>query len=194
MAPFADINKAEDISAFATRHGWPVVLKIDDPGIPHKSDHGGVYIGLNNPKTQRPLGKASESVTRTRQIIVQSMAEGTEVILGMTTDPDFGPLITLGLGGVYTEILRDTTAFLPPVSPVMARKALEKLKLFPLLTGARGRDPVDLDALCSLISRFSVFASRSWREHIAELEINPVLAGPNGAIAVDCLTLRQKRS
>lgn len=193
VTPFADITTADDITDFAMRHGWPLVLKIDDPGIPHKSDHGGVYVGLKDAEEVEAAWQNLRLLHPDAPVIVQAMAEGTEVILGMTTDPDFGPLITMGLGGVYTEILRDTTTFLPPVSPAMARRALEKLKLFPLLAGARGREPVDLDALCSLISQFSSFASEA-DEHIVELEINPVIAGPNGALAVDCLALRKTRS
>ncbi|MEZ5747589.1 MAG: acetate--CoA ligase family protein [Paracoccaceae bacterium] len=193
VTPFADVTSVADMTDFATRHGWPLVLKIDDPGIPHKSDHGGVYIGLKDASEAEAAWQDLRQRHPDAPVIVQAMADGAEVILGMTTDPDFGPLITLGLGGVFAEILRDTTALMPPVSPAMARRALEKLKLFPLLTGARGRASVDLDALCRLISRFSAFAAEAG-EHILELEINPVIAGPNGATAVDCLTLRRNRS
>jgi acyl-CoA synthetase (NDP forming) len=193
VTPFADITTAKDITEFAMRHGWPLVLKIDDPGIPHKSDHGGVYVGLKNTQEAEAAWQDLRLLHPDAPVIVQAMAKGTEVILGMTTDPDFGPLITLGLGGIYAEILRDTVALLPPVSPGMARKALEKLKLFALLTGARGQAPVDLDTLCQLISRFSAFAAEAG-QHILELEINPVIAGPNGANAVDCLILRRKGS
>ncbi len=190
VVPFADVTKAEDIDAFAMRHGWPVVLKIDDPNIPHKSDQGGVCVGLKDAQEAEAAWRNLGLRHPNAPIIVQAMAGGTEVILGMTTDPDFGPLITLGLGGVFAETLRDTTTLLPPVSPAMARKALEKLRLFPLLTGARGREHVDLDALCHLIFQFSAFAAEAG-EQFLEFEINPVIAGPNGAMAVDCLALRK---
>ena len=108
----------------------------------------------------------------------------------MTTDPDFGPLITLGLGGVFTEVFRDTVSLIPPISPGAALKALQGLKGYPLLTGARGRKPADLDALTTLIARFSAFAVGA-KDRIAEIEINPVLAGPDGAVAVDCIALKK---
>lgn len=190
-APFAEVRAPEEIAGFAATHGWPVVVKIDDAAIPHKSDQGGVFLGLKSEDEARAAWASLRARHPDAPVIVQAMAEGVEIILGMTTDPDFGPLITLGLGGVFTEIFRDTTALLPPFSPDAARRALEGLKAFPLLTGARGRAPADLDALCTLISRFSAFAAGA-AGRIAEIEINPVLAGPQGAFAVDCLALRQK--
>ncbi|PZQ96102.1 MAG: hypothetical protein DI533_16795 [Cereibacter sphaeroides] len=190
-APFAEIRTPGDLATFAARHGLPLVLKIDDAAIAHKSDLGGVILGL------RTLAEATSAlgVLRCRHpkapIIAQAMAEGTELILGMTTDPDFGPLITLGLGGVFTEVFRDTVSLIPPLSPDAALKALKGLKGYPLLTGARGRKPADLESLTTLIARFSAFAVGA-KDRIAEIEINPVLAGPEGAVAVDCIALRKK--
>lgn len=192
-APFVDVRTPGDIAAFAARHGLPVALKIDDPAIAHKSDQGGVVLNI------KTLAEACSALALLRKrhpdapIIAQAMAEGVELILGITTDPDFGPLVTLGFGGIFTEIFRDTTALVPPFSPAEALQALQSLKGYPLLTGARGREPVDLEALCALIARFSAVAAGT-RGRIAELEINPVLAGPNGALAVDCITLRQAKA
>lgn len=192
-APVVDVCTPGDIAAFAARHGLPLALKIDDPAIAHKSDQGGVILNI------RTLAEACSALALLRKrhpgapIIAQAMAEGVELILGMTTDPDFGPLVTLGLGGIFTEIFRDTTAIVPPFTPATALRALQSLKGYPLLTGARGRQPVDLDALCALIARFSTVAAGA-RGRIAELEINPVLAGPNGALAIDCITLRQAKA
>ena len=190
-APFAEIRTPGELATFAAHHGLPLVLKIDDAAIPHKSDLGGVILGL------RTLAEANSALGLLRcrhpkaPIIAQGMAEGTELILGMTTDPDFGPLITLGLGGVFTEIFRDTVSLIPPLSPEAARKALQRLKGYPLLSGERGRKPADLEALTTLIARFSAFAAGA-SDRIAEIEINPVLAGPDGAVAVDCIALRRK--
>ena len=93
-------------------------------------------------------------------------------------------------GGVFTEVFRDTVSLIPPISPGAALKALQGLKGYPLLTGARGRKPADLDALTTLIARFSAFAVGA-KDRIAEIEINPVLAGPDGAVAVDCIALKK---
>ena len=189
-AAVAEITAPAQIGAFAAEHGWPLVLKIDDAAIAHKSDQGGVFIGLRDEEEALVAWNALRQRHPAAPVIVQAMETGTEIILGMTTDPDFGPLITLGLGGVFAEILRDTTTLLPPYSPATARRALESLQAFPLLTGARARPPADLDALCALISRFSAFAAGA-ADHLREIEINPVLAGPKGAVAVDCIALRQ---
>ena len=189
-APFAEIRTPGDLATFAARHCLPIVLKIDDAAIAHKSELGGVILGL------RTLAEANSALGTLRRrhpkapTIAQTMAEGTELILGMTTDPDFGPLITLGLGGVFTEVFRDTVSLIPPISPGAALKALQGLKGYPLLTGARGRKPADLDALTTLIARFSAFAVGA-KDRIAEIEINPVLAGPDGAVAVDCIALKK---
>lgn len=192
-SPFTDVRTPGDIAAFAARHGLPIALKIDDAAIAHKSDLGGVILGI------RTLAEASAAMALLRKrhpgapIIAQAMAEGVEIVLGMTTDPDFGPLVTIGMGGIFTEVFRDATAVLPPFGEDEALRALKGLKGFPLLTGARGKPPVDLDALCSLIARFSAFAAGA-RGKIAEIEINPVLAGPDGAVAVDCIALRQRKA
>ena len=191
-APCADIRTPGDIAAFAARHGLPIALKIDDPAIAHKSDLGGVELNLGS------LAQAALALDRLRArhpgapILAQAMGAGTEVILGMTTDPDFGPLVTLGLGGIFAEILRDSTALIPPFAPDQALRALQGLAGFALLTGARGRPPADLGALCRLIARFGDLAAGA-RGQIAEIEINPVLAGPQGAVAVDCITLRARK-
>ncbi|MBE2277070.1 MAG: acetate--CoA ligase family protein [Rhodobacteraceae bacterium] len=193
VAAFAEVTSPAGIAAFADRHGWPVVLKIDDAAIAHKSDLGGVILGLTSAVQAEAAYRTLVMRHPDAPILVQAMASGVELILGMTTDPDFGPLVTLGLGGVFTEIFRDVTTLLPPVSAAAARRALEGLQGYPLLTGARGRAPVDLDALCALIARFTAFAAGA-AGRIAEIEINPVLAGPTGAVAVDCLTLRRKEA
>lgn len=189
-APVAEIRAPGDIASFAALHGWPLVLKIDDAAIPHKSDQGGVFLGLRTEAEACAAWETLKARHPSAPIIAQGMVSGVEIILGMTTDRDFGPLITLGLGGIFTEVFRDTTALLPPFSPEAALKALQGLKAFPLLTGARGRAPVDLEALALVISRFSAFAAGA-ADQIQEIEINPVLAGPNGAFAVDCLALRK---
>jgi acetate---CoA ligase (ADP-forming) len=184
--PFAEVRCPGDIATFAAHHGLPVALKIDAAEVAHKSEFGGVALDL------RTLAQANAALATLRQrhpdapVIVQAMADGVELILGMTTDPDFGPIVTLGLGGVFTEVFRDSTTLLPPFTGTEARAALARLRGFPLLTGARGRPPVDLDALCALVARFGTLVAGA-SDRLAEIEINPVMAGPDGALAVDCI-------
>ncbi len=193
VTPFADVRLPKEIAAFADRHGWPIALKIDDAAIAHKSDLGGVVLNLKDEDEAVAAYEALRGRHPTAPILAQGMVSGVELILGMTTDPDFGPIVTLGLGGVFTEVFRDVVTLMPPFGVAEARRALEGLRGYPLLTGARGRAPVDMDALCALISRFSAMAVGA-KDRIVEMEINPVLAGPGGAVAVDCLTLRRKRA
>ena len=190
--PFAEVRCPGDIATFAAMHRLPVALKIDDAAIAHKSELGGVALGL------RTLSEANAALARLRQrhpeapVIVQAMADGVELILGMTTDPDFGPIVTLGLGGVFTEIFRDSTTLIPPFTEAEARAALARLRGFPLMTGARGRAPADLDALCGLLVRFGALVAGA-ADRLAEIEINPVMAGPGGAVAVDCIARQHQR-
>ncbi|MBN9548228.1 MAG: acetate--CoA ligase family protein [Alphaproteobacteria bacterium] len=193
VAPFAEIHSPREIAAFADRHGWPIALKIDDAAIPHKSDLGGVVLNLKCADEAVAAYEALRGRHPAAPILAQAMASGVELILGMTTDPDFGPIVTLGLGGVLTEVFRDVATLIPPFGAAEARRALERLRGYALLTGARGGAPADMDALCALLSRFSAMAVGA-KARIAEIEINPVLAGPNGAVAVDCLTLRRKKA
>jgi hypothetical protein len=108
--------------------------------------------------------------------------------MGMVDDPNFGPIVMLGAGGVFVEIMKDVCAILPPFGPDVARREIEKLKIRPLLDAARGRPAVDIDALAETLSRFSalVFALR---DSVKEIDVNPLIVGPDGCIAVDALVV-----
>ena len=106
-----------------------------------------------------------------------------ELLLGVVRDPQFGPMVVVGLGGIYVEVLNDTSARLAPVTQAEAREMLEELRMAPLLRGVRGEPPVDLPALAEAISRFSSLAVDL--SDLAEIELNPLMAGPDGVVAVD---------
>ena len=110
-------------------------------------------------------------------------SDGVEVIVGCVQDRRFGPVVMVGLGGVATEVLADTAVALAPVSPAGARRLLLSLRTAPLLLGARGREPVDLEALATVVARVAAVAAA--HPELAELELNPVLAGASGAVALD---------
>jgi acyl-CoA synthetase (NDP forming) len=121
---------------------------------------------------------------RIRGVLVQPMVPpGKELLLGMVRDPQFGPLVMVGFGGIYVEVLRDTATRLAPISPSEALRMLEELRMAPLLRGVRGEPPVDREAVARSISRFSLLAVEL--NELAELEVNPLVAGPAGVIAVD---------
>ena len=176
------------VLAAAAEIGYPVVLKTARCDIAHKSDVGGVVVGLID---ERALAHAYVAIAAGLgpEVTVQRQApEGTEIIVGMVLDPTFGPVMTLGLGGVFVEVFRDAVTFLPPVDPGEAKALLAGLKAFPLLTGARGRPVADLDALAETIARLSVLAHET-AGAIAEMDINPVIVSPVGAVAVDALVV-----
>jgi acyl-CoA synthetase (NDP forming) len=172
----------------AERIGFPVVLKTAAPDILHKTDAGGVALDLRD---RAAVADAYTRIAASCGKLVQVQAQvaaGTEVLLGMTNDPQFGPMVTVGLGGVLTEILADTVTFQPPVSAAAARGYLERLRGYPLLRGYRGRPMADLDVLALAIERFSVLCATIGRL-FAAIDLNPVIAAPSGALAVDALFL-----
>ncbi|MDR7252537.1 acyl-CoA synthetase (NDP forming) [Nocardioides sp. BE266] len=163
---------------------YPVVLKAT--GRLHKSDGGGVVLGLES--RDAALESYDDLVARLDPpaVSVEAMADvdgGVELIIGSVRDPRFGPVVMVGLGGVFTEVLDDTACALAPADADIARELLLSLRGAPLLRGARGRAPVDLDALADAVVRVSVLAAS--HPEVAELELNPVLAGPSGVLALD---------
>ena len=164
--------------------GYPVVLKAT--GRVHKSEGGGVVLGLAS--RDEVLAAHADLVDRLAPpaVSVESMADttdGVELIVGAVRDPRFGPVVMVGLGGVLTEVLDDTRCALAPVAAATARELLLTLHGAPALRGTRGRPPVDLDALSDLVTRVSVLAAA--HPELAELELNPVVARPDGVVALD---------
>ena len=179
------VDVAATVSA-AERLGFPVVLKTAAPDILHKTDAGGVALGLRD---RAAVADAYARIAAACGKLVQVQAQappGTEVLLGMTNDAQFGPMVTIGLGGVFTEILADTVTFQPPVSAAAACGYLQRLRGYKLLQGYRGRPKADLDALARAIERFSVLCA-TIGSFFAAIDLNPVIAGPSCAIAVDAL-------
>jgi acetate---CoA ligase (ADP-forming) len=116
------------------------------------------------------------------------MPAGTEILMGMTADPKFGPVVTVGIGGIFVEVMRDFVCALPPFGPAAAIRYLERLKGFPLLTGVRGRPKADLGKVAQAMSRFSVLTAMLGPE-LEAIEANPVVVGAGSALAVDALVL-----
>lgn len=178
-------------SAAAT--GYPVVLKLASPDITHKSDVGGVALDLPDEAAVRGAFERILSAARTARpgarldgVTVQPMvrtADGVELILGYKRDPIFGAVLLVGAGGVTAELWQDRALGFPPLSERLARHMLESLRAYPLLTGYRGRPPVDLDALIAAMIRLSYLVAN--HPGIVELDINPLLATPRGAVALD---------
>ncbi|MBM4410048.1 MAG: acetyl-CoA synthetase [Chloroflexi bacterium] len=171
--------------------GYPVVMKIVSPDIAHKSDVGGVTLGLKDAKAVRKaykemIERVSDAAPNAKiaGVAIQNMAaQGIEVIVGATTDPQFGPVMMFGLGGVFVEVLKDVAFRIVPLEPRDAAQMVREIRGLPILQGARGSQPADLPALEVLIVKVSQFVAA--HPEVAELDLNPVFAYPNGALAVD---------
>jgi acyl-CoA synthetase (NDP forming) len=177
--------------AISKELGFPVVLKIGSPDVVHKSDSGGVKLGLTN-ATQ--VGKAySQIMSSVKQaypearidgVSVQTMAPtGVEVIVGMSKDAQFGPVLMFGLGGILVEVLKDVSFRIVPVTERDAREMINEIKGYPLLQGYRGQKPASIPALEQLIVKVSQFVENN--PQIKELDLNPIFAYPDKAVAVD---------
>ena len=182
---------AEEAASAAERVGFPVALKLRSPDISHKTDAGGVHLGLQAPSevaaaTTAMLARvrAARPEARIDGVLVQPMApKGKELLLGMIRDPQFGPMVVVGFGGIYVEVLKDTAARLCPLERCEALDMLDELRMAPLLDGARGEPPVNKNLLAEAICRFAQLAVDA--TDVAELEVNPLVAGPDGVVAVD---------
>ena len=182
---------AEDAAKAATEFGYPVVLKIVSPDVTHKSDIGGVRLGLDSPEAVAAAFQEITDAVKERQpdariegVAVQSMARpGIEVIIGMSKDPQFGPVLMFGLGGILVEVLKDVAFRIVPLEPRDARQMVREIKGFPVLEGFRGQEPADLEAIEKLLLKVSAFVEA--HPEIEELDLNPVFAYSDGALAVD---------
>ena len=181
----------EEVISVSRRLGFPVVLKISSSGITHKSDAGGVKLGL---KTSRQVGKAYDDILAAisqnhpqaviEGVSVQKMARpGVEVIIGMSKDAQFGPALMFGLGGVWVEVLKDVSFRIVPLTRRDAAEMIREIKGYPLLQGYRGQEPVDVSNLEEWLLKVSDFVEQN--PEIKELDLNPIFAYSDGAIAVD---------
>jgi acyl-CoA synthetase (NDP forming) len=178
--------------------GFPVALKIASPDIVHKSDSGGVKLSLNRVSEVKAAYKEilegvreKNSEASIQGVSVQRMAKpGIEVIVGASKDPQFGPVIMFGLGGIFVEVLKDVSFRIIPLGQKDALEMIEELKGYPLLKGYRGKEPADIPALTAIILKISGVMEE--HPEIKELEINPVLAYPKGALAVDARVILEE--
>jgi acetyltransferase len=184
----------EQAATAASKIGGPVAVKIVSPDILHKTEAGGVRLGLSTPENVRDaaeniLASAARYAPQARidGVSVQQMAPaGVEIVLGIKNDRQFGPLVAAGLGGIMVELFGDTAVRLAPVDDATARAMLASLKSHSLLTGFRGKPGVDLDGLVDTICRLSELA-HDLADVIDQIDVNPVIAGATGVMAADAL-------
>lgn len=181
-------STAEDALKAAENMGYPVVLKTAEPGIHHKSDVDGVRLSLASSEDLLAAYRDLAGRLGPRVTVEPMLAAGVELAFGLTIDPQFGPLVMVGSGGKWIEVMRDRVFALPPFDAPEALRLIDRLKVRPMLDGGRGMPPADLDALALALARFSV-AATLLADAVSEVDINPIVVGPAGAVAVDALVI-----
>jgi hypothetical protein len=170
-----------------------VALKTAAPGVQHKSDVGGVVLGLAAPDAVR-AAYLDIAERLGPEVVVAAMAPaGVELALGVVRDPQFGPLVLVAAGGSLVEVLHDRRLALPPLDGPRARTLVDGLRVRPLLDGVRGAPSADIDALTLAISRLSVLAA-DLGDQLEALDVNPVIVSAQGCVAVDALVIPRSRS
>lgn len=187
------MNKEETLAA-AEEIGYPVVLKLMAEDIVHKSDTGAVKLGL---KSGEEVGKAFDELMAIpsqaeKKISIQEMAKEpiTELIIGMTTDPQFGPALMFGIGGILVELLEDVSFRIAPITEYDAKEMIREIKGFPILDGYRGKPKADLDAIVDVLMKISEFVLK--HEEINEMDLNPVFIYEDGIKCVDARIILKK--
>ena len=187
------VANEEELVSTAKEMGFPLVLKTAVEDVYHKSELSGVYLNIDTEEKLRSSYKELQEKLPGNALLAKMVqSEGVEMIVGMTTDQQLGPMVTIGFGGYYAEAMNDAITLMPPFSKEMAKNALSKLKMKTLLEGYRGSKPADLDAFAEFASRFSVIAVELSNQ-VCEIDLNPVILGNDNCIAVDALiSLRQQ--
>jgi len=196
MPPSALTRDSGDAARQAEAMGFPVAMKIQSPEIAHKTEAGGVILGVERGEAKAAFDAIMANAMRyapdaqIEGVVVQKMMpKGHELVIGVIRDADFGPLVMLGAGGVYLEVLKDVVFAPPPISPDEAKRLILSLKFAPILQGVRGQEPSDIEALALLISRVADLAR--CEPAIEQIDFNPVFVYPRGqgVVAVDALAV-----
>jgi acyl-CoA synthetase (NDP forming) len=191
VTKFKVSKSVEEAVKYSHEIGLPVVLKIVSPDVLHKSDVGAVKVNLKtDSEVREAYGDIIKSVRKFKNdaevagVIVEELApQGHEVIIGMAKDPQFGPALMFGLGGIFVEVLKDVSFRIAPLTEYDARDMIEEIKGYPVLTGIRGQKPADIDSLVDIILKVSKLVTE--HPEIEQLDLNPVFVYPNGAKIVD---------
>jgi acyl-CoA synthetase (NDP forming) len=172
---------------------FPVAVKLESPDVPHKTEAGAVRLGVQDlPALKQAARDVVAAVRRHRPdvriegVLIQDMIAGQETLVGAVNDPTFGPTVTFGLGGVFTELLRDVTHGFAPFDAATARGMIGEIKGSALLNGYRGRPALDVAALSDAIARVSLLIA-DHADRIGEIDVNPLFVMENGVVAADAL-------
>jgi acetate---CoA ligase (ADP-forming) len=184
---------AADAAVKAKEIGFPVAIKLIAQEVVHKTESGAVVLNLKSAEEVQTEGQKLLTKTLGRgHLLIQEMVQGTEVLIGARTDPQYGPFLMVGLGGIFVEVLKDVAIRLLPIDEREAREVLKELRGYKVLEGVRGQGPRDVDALVkAMVGLSEIFAAH--RDHLSDMEINPIMvrAQGKGAVAVDVRLVRE---
>ncbi|MFQ5990305.1 MAG: acetate--CoA ligase family protein [Candidatus Methylomirabilales bacterium] len=198
VPPHRSVSSADEAEKAATEIGYPVVAKIVSPDILHKTEAGGVLLNLHDAAAVKAAyaqitDHARQGKAAVRGVLISRMAPpGTEVIIGITQDPQFGPVVMFGLGGIFVEVYQDVSFRLIPLTERDAAAMIQEIKASPILHGVRGRKPADLEAITDLLLKVSKITQEN--PEIAEMDLNPVLVHEKGLTVVDARVLLHQRA
>lgn len=193
--PYAEhflAKSPEQAVRFAERIGYPVVLKVESPDVIHKTETGGVETNIRDEEDVRRAFKViTRNVkrkvpkARVKGILIQKMFDGREIIVGSKIDPQFGPVIVFGFGGIFVESLKDVTFRVIPIKRSDAKKMIKEIRGYKILQGVRGLKPVNFRILENCLLKVSEMVWKSRKPAIKELDINPLFVNEKGVVAVD---------
>lgn len=186
VSPSAPASNEDEALTVAAEIGYPVALKSAAPGMTHKSDSVGVKLNIVDSDALRNAYEDFSSRLGPEVLVAAMAKSGVEMFLGVKRDPQFGPVIIIGVGGVHAELLHDVVYALPPFDVAHARRLVDRLQLRAILEGVRGQPASDIDAFCDMAARFSMVVDQL-RDVIVEADINPVIVHEQGCTAVDAL-------
>ncbi len=198
VTKFKVARSREEAVRFAEEIGYPVVLKIVSPDVIHKTDIGGVVVDVKNSKQVLEVYdriiknvKSRKADAKISGILIQEMApDSTEVVVGEVRDPQFGPSIMFGLGGIFVEILKDVSFRIVPLTERDAREMIGEIKGYPILASYRGQPPSDVDSIVDIILRVSCLVSE--HPEINQLDLNPIFVYSKGAKVIDAMIILKK--
>ena len=182
------VDNVNDAVESARDLGYPLALKTAMPGVLHKSEQSGVVLNIQNESQLRECYDDLAATLGATVLLAPMAGDGVEMILGVRRDPQFGPVLLIGFGGVLAEVARDVTFALPPFDAAHARRCVDRLKFRALLDGVRGKPAADIDAFCDIAANFSSVVS-ALADVIDEADVNPVIVHRVGCTAVDALVV-----
>jgi acetyl-CoA synthetase (ADP-forming) len=191
VTKFRVAKTVDEAIKFSGEIGYPVVIKVVSPDVLHKSDVGAVKINIKNAEeVKAAFAEIMKNVKKFKSdakivgVIVEQLApQGNEVIVGMAKDPQFGPALMFGLGGIFVEVLKDVAFRIAPLTEYDAREMIQEIKGYPVLTGIRGQKPADINSIVDVILKVSKLVTEHVR--IEQLDLNPILVYEKGATIVD---------